>query len=145
MVTPERITHSELFYISSKVTSLSRLVHCCNIRKQPSIHMSIHNNACVGTHLYSVGTHQGYLLKSLVSMSRMTCFIPGDLFDIPGSGKSMRGYILACSRHQRENICQRMGYEQRELSLLRQQYCTSLRVHSVGRRTCSSKPRLDLM
>ena len=87
----------------------------------------MHNSACVGTHLYSIGTHQGYLLKSLLSMSRMTCFIPGDLFDIPGSGQSMRGYILACSRHQRENICQRMGYEQRDFY-----YCASSTVPHHG-------------
>ena len=73
--------------------------------------------------LYSVGIYQGNQLKSLVFRSRMTHFIlqvhretvvvktgeglekrrgmdgqNEDKEEIPGSGKSMRGYILTCSR-----------------------------------------------
>jgi len=38
-------------------------------------YQSIHRGTCFGTCLYSVGTHHGNLLKSLVTMSRVTYFI----------------------------------------------------------------------
>ena len=49
------------------------LIHCYNIKNQPSIYLSIQNNTCFGTDLYSAGTHHGNLLRSLVTEQ-------GDLF-----------------------------------------------------------------
>ena len=45
----------------------------CNVKNQlKAIYLSMHNNACLGTCLFSAGTYHGNLLKSLLTMS----FIP---------------------------------------------------------------------
>ena len=36
----------------------------------------MYNNACSGTYFYSQGTHHGNLLKSLVTINKVTCYIP---------------------------------------------------------------------
>ena len=62
------------------------LIHWCSFKKQPSIYQSTVKHALVHrkpmsspllpTYFCSVGIHNRNLLKSLVTMSRVTCFIP---------------------------------------------------------------------
>ena len=58
------------------------LIHCYNVKtnkklnKTKNIHLSMWNNICFGTDLDFIRIHHGNLLKSLVTMSRVTYFIP---------------------------------------------------------------------
>ena len=51
------------------------------------------------TYLYSIGTHYGNLLKSLVNMSRVACFIPWVL----------TGNCISCHTKCRERIWKNEG------------------------------------
>ena len=53
-----------------------RLIHRYNVKNQPSIYLSMHSYTCFGTCLYSVDTHRGKFLKSLLTISIVTYFIP---------------------------------------------------------------------
>ena len=43
------------------------LIHCYSVKNQPSIYLSMHSSTRFGAYLYSVGTHHGNQLKSLVT------------------------------------------------------------------------------
>ena len=51
-----------------------RLIHYYSVENQPSNHLSMNNNICFGTYLYSVRTHHRNLLKSLTTM-RMVIYL----------------------------------------------------------------------
>ena len=65
-VTSGRITHSKFFYTSSKHKSVSHKFVYFNVTTSNTI-IDL-SNISFGSYLYSVATHHGNLLKSLVTM-----------------------------------------------------------------------------
>ena len=77
-VTSRRIAYSKFFYISWKHVTESQAcweIQRYNVKNQPSAYPSVHNNVLLFIYLYSVDIHQGNLLKSLVTMNRVTYYL----------------------------------------------------------------------